>query len=164
MFYAGYGSNLNKSQMHQRCPNAKPLEARTLVNWKFCFKGVADIFPCEGSLVNVGVYKITEECEDALDFYEDYPKLYKKEYVALDGYKEPILTYVMNADHGTGPPSTLYFNTIKQGYNDWKMEITDLIRAAQKALHRREHNPYISVRWHGKDLVTEKFLENISLM
>ena len=42
--------NLNKSQMHQRCPNARPLEARTLVNWKLCFKGVADIFPFEGSI------------------------------------------------------------------------------------------------------------------
>ena len=66
--------------MRERCPKAKPLETRVLENWQLCFKGVADIFPSEGSIVNVGVYKITRECENALDYYEDYPNLYQKKF------------------------------------------------------------------------------------
>ena len=45
--------------MRERCPKAKPLETRVLENWQLCFKGVADIFPSEGSFVNVGVYDLT---------------------------------------------------------------------------------------------------------
>ena len=158
MFYAGYGSNLNISQMRERCPKAKPLEARVLENWQLCFKGVADILPSEGSIVNVGVYKITKECENALDYYEDYPNLYSKKYLSLDGYNKPILTYVMNSGYGIGPPSTLYFNVIKDGYKDWSIKINNLLEVAKKSLHRGEHEPYRSLRWKGTQLVTEEFL------
>ena len=67
----------------------------------------------------------TKECENALDYYEDYPNLYRKKYLSLDGYNEPILTYVMNPGYGIGPPSTLYFNAIKDGYKDWNIKIND---------------------------------------
>ena len=144
--------------MRERCPKAKPLETRVLENWQLCFKGVADIFPSEGSFVNVGVYKITKECENALDYYEDYPNLYRKKYLSLDGYNKPILTYVMNPGYGIGPPSTLYFNAIKDGYKDWNIKINDLLEVAKRSLHRGELEPYRSIRWKGTQLVTEEFL------
>ena len=144
--------------MRERCPKARPLETRVLENWELCFKGVADIFPSENSNVNVGVYEITKECENALDYYEDYPNLYRKKYLSLDGYKEPVLTYVMNPGYGIGPPSTLYFNAIKDGYKDWNIKINDLLEVAKKSLKRGELEPYRSFRWKGTQLVTEEFL------
>ncbi len=163
MLYAGYGSNLNRAQMKERCPRAEPLTANFLNNWELCFKGVADISPVEGASVNVGVYIITKECEDSLDFYEDYPRLYRKEFIYLDGYNEPILTYVMNLGYGFGPPSTFYFKAIEEGYKNWNMEIKDLLKAAYKSLKGGVTDPYLSYRWKGKEMVTKTFLDAINL-
>ena len=82
--YIAYGSNLNKDQMKLRCPNAEPLDKLILKGWKLVFKGVADIIKDEKSEVPIGIYKITERCERALDRYEGYPILYQKKYFSYN--------------------------------------------------------------------------------
>ena len=84
MLYAGYGSNLNKAQMEERCPGSDIVATKVLKGWCLCFRGVADIVPENGSFVNLGIYKISTKCENALDFYEDFPNLYRKEYLKFD--------------------------------------------------------------------------------
>ena len=66
----------------------------------------------------------------------------------------------MNSGYGIGPPSTLYFNAIKDGYKDWSIKINNLLEVAKKSLHRGEHEPYRSLRWKGTQLVTEEFLRS----
>jgi hypothetical protein len=78
--YFAYGSNLNLTQMAQRCPDARQLGATYIPNWRLVFRGVADIEPTRSNdvLLPVGVWEITKRCEEQLDIYEGFPHLYRK--------------------------------------------------------------------------------------
>ena len=78
--YAAYGSNLNKSQMLKRCPKSEPFGSIVLNKFKLTFKGVADIEKDNNSKILLGIYKISQKCEEALDGYEEFPNIYKKYY------------------------------------------------------------------------------------
>ena len=132
--YVAYGSNLNKEQMEFRCPGAKPIGKFILKDYKLEFRVVANIIKCEGAEVPIGLWEITDECEKALDRYEGYPKLYRKEYVEIEvgKVKEKALVYVMNY-RGIAPPSMSYYYTIKQGYNDFKIDLKALRKALKES-------------------------------
>ena len=106
--------------MADRCPDARYLGNTMLKDWRLIFKSVATIEKDLGKHVPVGVFQITEECEKALDIYEDYPQLYdKKELnVILDGTQVTAMTYIMVGKYGIAPPSRKYFNVISEGYKN----------------------------------------------
>lgn len=125
--YFAYGSNLNVKHMAQRCPRAKPLGAAYFPGWRLVFRGVADIEPGnDDELLPVGIWSITEECEKKLDFYEGFPRLYRKEEV------NGIMTYRMNSTYIAGPSSG-YYHTIRQGYEDFGLDQQILCDAADWA-------------------------------
>ena len=136
--YLAYGSNLNISQMTWRYPDAKPLGATILQDYKLTFWGgcghaVATIIPCEGSFVPVALWSITPTDEHALDEYEGYPHLYRKEYLWLKwgGRKVNAMVYIMN--HGNvNRPSRSYFTTILNGYRDFAIDPEPLFRALRE--------------------------------
>lgn len=132
--YIAYGSNMNVEQMSRRCPNAKPIGKTVLKNYKLIFKGVADIEKSESEEVPVVVWEITKECEKALDIYEGYPRLYRKEYVQIeiDGKTELAMVYVMNYAKGA-KPSEYYYNVIKQGYKDFDINTAPLEKALKES-------------------------------
>lgn len=132
--YIAYGSNMNVEQMSRRCPNAKPIGKTVLKNYKLIFKGVADIEKSESEEVPVVVWEITKECEKALDIYEGYPRLYRKEYVQIEinGKTELAMVYVMNYAKGA-KPSEYYYNVIKQGYKDFDINTTPLEKALKES-------------------------------
>jgi len=119
--YFAYGSNLNLTQMAQRCPNARQLGAQYIPNWRLVFRGVADIEPTRSNnvMLPVGVWEITEECENSLDIYEGFPHLYRK--ITVNG----MMTYTMN-QKDVSVPSTHYFNSILDGYKDFGLETNHL--------------------------------------
>ena len=78
MLYGAYGANLNMANMEVRCPQAKPILGFTLVGFRLVFNGVADIIKHKGAKVPIGLWKITDKCEKALDKFEGFPYLYKK--------------------------------------------------------------------------------------
>jgi len=120
MLYLAYGSNLNKSQMKGRCPLAKPLGAILIPNWRLVFRGVADIEPAgPDDYLPAGVWEITNKCEEALDHYEGFPQLYRKEKIC------GIMTYRMNR-LGYSQPSEWYFDCIEQGYRDFGLQPDEL--------------------------------------
>ena len=137
--YLAYGSNLNISQMARRCPDAKPWGATVLQDYKLTFWGgygnaVATIIPCEGSFVPVALWIITETDERALDIYEGFPRMYRKEYLDLRwrGRYVKAMVYIMN--HGsTNVPSKGYFNTIYEGYQDFSINPDPLFQAFRKS-------------------------------
>lgn len=133
--YIAYGSNLNIKQMEYRCPNAKIIGKYILEGYKLEFRGVANIIPHEKSKVPVGLWEITEECEKALDIYEGYPKLYRKEYIELeiDGEKKIGMVYVMNY-RGIAPPNEYYYNVIKKGYKDFEIDEKPLKKALNESI------------------------------
>ena len=121
--YLAYGSNLNRYQMAQRCPTAKVLGPAVLTDYRLLFKGrhansVATVEPCEGSSVPVLLWSITTADEKALDLYEGFPRLYRKETVKVKFEKKTVkaMVYIMNDLYPCGMPSAYYYNTILQGY------------------------------------------------
>lgn len=134
MLYFAYGSNLNKWQMARRCPRAVSLGRLKLPDWRLVFRGVADLIPDEGAFCWGGVWRITPECERALDYYEGVASgLYRKETIPIeplaDGTNE-MLVYVMNSD-GVFPPSESYLASIVKGYRDFRLP-----KSARAALNR----------------------------
>lgn len=123
--YLAYGSNLNLEQMNIRCPNAAVIGSATLCDYLLTFRGsssrgVATIEPKKGSAVPVLVWEITKECERALDRYEGFPRLYRKEVlpVHLDGMRVQAMVYIMNPIYPYAVPDAYYYTTILEGYRD----------------------------------------------
>ena len=86
--YIAYGSNLNIKQMANRCPTAKVVGASMLKDWRLLFRGahasaVATVEPFKGGSVPVLVWELTSTDEAALDRYEGWPYLYRKEMVKV---------------------------------------------------------------------------------
>jgi hypothetical protein len=129
--YLAYGSNLNIVQMARRCPNAKVLGAAELEDYKLVFRGVADIVPEKGAKTPVGLWSITPTDEKALDVYEGFPRMYGKQIVKVRfaGRMWRVMVYTMNNAHYIQQPSTHYFQTILEGYDDFGLDIASLAQA-----------------------------------
>ena len=115
--YIAYGSNLNLEQMRHRCPTAKVLGTAVMHGWALRFRGVATIERCKGAKVPVLVWSIQPGDEKALDRYEGWPHLYRKETVRvyLDGKQVTCMVYIMNGDrHPYRVPSSCYYDTIRE--------------------------------------------------
>ncbi len=163
--YLAYGSNLNMRQMRQRCPRATPIAKFLLQDWRLVFRGVADIIEEPGAEVAVGAWRITRECEAALDRYEGFRahdpegSMYRKVYIDMN---EPIsgehrvMFYTMNST-GIMPPSEGYFDSILEGYNDFRLPrklLFAALRASyddkapshiERQRHRRNGRPQLAV-------------------
>lgn len=135
--YAAYGSNMNLKQMKTRCPKAKVIGKGELHGYKLTFRGrqagVANVERWGQATVPVVLWAITKECEQALDRYEGYPTLYKKDVVNItttNGEQKAML-YVMAKQYESMPalPSEHYFEIIRQGYKDNKIGTEPLRKA-----------------------------------
>lgn len=123
MIYVAYGSNLNLEQMEFRCPYATVLGGGVLPDYQLLFRGgdggaVATVEPKKGGSVPVLLWEITPRDEEALDRYEGWPHLYRKETVAVR-YGEKLveaMVYIMNEGRPLGLPGEYYLNTILAGY------------------------------------------------
>ena len=140
--YVAYGSNLNLEQMEWRCPYAKVLGNAELRDYQLLFRGgnggsVATVEPKKDSSVPVLLWDITPRDEEALDRYEGWPHLYRKETVTVyhKGKAVKAMAYIMNVEspkdiggsksrfceaknmsRPLGSPSEGYLNTILEGY------------------------------------------------
>lgn len=125
--YFAYGSNLNKAQMRVRCPKAELVDTGVIKDYSLCFRRVADIEynPHCDMEVPVGIWKITQDCLDALDVYEGYPSLYRREMLEAESDRAwgtwQGITYLMNSE-SYAMPSPDYFASIEQGYRDCDIE------------------------------------------
>lgn len=141
-YYIAYGSNLNMREMSLRCPTAVPVGGCTLKNWQLLFCGYATVIPLEGAQTPVAVWKIDEECEAALDEYEVYPSLYRKEYVdvTVEGRTLSAMVYLMNTDEPAMPITSSYLDIIDKGYEDFGLDKEYLVRALEYTKARLETN------------------------
>lgn len=135
--YIAYGSNLNISQMAGRCPTSEVVGKVVLRNWRLVFRGVATIERCAGYNVPVLVWKLQPLDEHALDRYEGWPHLYRKEIlkINIDGRRRNAMVYIMNEDaHPYSPPSKGYMETILRGYETAGFDPGILYRAAGESI------------------------------
>jgi gamma-glutamylcyclotransferase (GGCT)/AIG2-like uncharacterized protein YtfP len=137
--YFAYGSNLNREAMADRCPDSEPLGPATLEGWQLTFQGVADIHRRHGARTQGALWRISDRDRDRLDTYEGYPSLYGREKVpVLSAGRELVAaTYVMrDEDEYLGLPSPFYLDTIRQGYEQWKLPIIALDFAVAQVKNR----------------------------
>ena len=146
--YLAYGSNLDMGQMQYRCPNAKPLGYMLLPDYRLVFKGVADIIPAKGFVCPVGLWEITNDCEKALDRYEGYPNLYRKEYFNNKKTEQVYMAYVMNRD-GLGMPPQQYYEGIKRGYGHFDIDTKYLEEALKFTEEYDTADGHIPKRYRG---------------
>ena len=130
MYYFAYGSNLNRKQMMERCPESKPMFVATLPSYKLVFVGwsrqwrggVASIKPFRGEKVLGGIYEVSERDLRRLDSYEGYPGSYNRLNVTVfdeDGKPVEAVTYIKSGQLEETQPSKEYLAIIQQGYRDW---------------------------------------------
>lgn len=139
--YIAYGSNLNLEQMKHRCPTAEVVGITTLHNWQLKFRGddysaVATIERSRGARVPVLVWRIQPRDEAALDRYEGWPHLYRKEILRITVSDKRVyaMIYIMNeAHHSYGMPSMGYLCTINAGYRTAGFDHNILIEAVNKS-------------------------------
>ena len=153
MLYFSYGSNLNIAAMKARCPAAIPVRKMTLHDSALVFRHVADCIWEPGSKTPGALWKITAECEAALDRYEGISSgFYRKEMVTLP---EPVfgetevMLYVMNSD-GILPPSPGYLAVIKQGYRDFGLPLSALRAAVKRSLKDKHPSHVERARYRRK--------------
>ena len=135
MLYFAYGSNLHHFQMKRRCKDSIFLKKINLKDFKLTFRSkyrAADIEPKRKSIVPGGLFEISKSDEKKLDIYEDYPKLYKKYYFYHYGKK--VMTYTMVKKTRFRNPTERYFNTVKKGYENCKLENKYLFKALKEKL------------------------------
>ena len=77
------------------------------------------------------VWKIERSDEKALDRYEGFPYLYRKESIKIeaDGKSLTAMAYVMNEGYDIGMPSDYYLNTILEGYEEAGFDTNILMEA-----------------------------------
>ena len=136
--------------MAERCPKARYIGSTTLKDWRLIFKSVATIEKEVGKDVPVGVFEISDQCEKALDVYEDYPQLYDKQKlgVSLNGKLVTAMTYVMVANYGIAPPSRKYFDVISEGYKNCGLDLNFLLEAKKHSIKSDSGKGYESARWN----------------
>lgn len=119
MLYFAYGSNMDRTQMAIRCPNAVPVGVAELRNYKLIFRQVADVVPegnADSKVIGI-VWKITKKCLKALDRYEGFPRLYDRKTVTvwMDGKPVRAMVYYM-VSGPIAPPYREYWKGILRGY------------------------------------------------
>ena len=123
MLYFAYGSNLHHFQMKRRCKDSLYLKKFYLKDFRLTFRSkyrAADIEPRKNSIVAGGLFNISKNDEKKLDFYEDYPILYKKYYFLYHG--EKVMTYTMVKKTSFRFPAKRYLNIIIRGYADCNID------------------------------------------
>ncbi len=137
--YAAYASNMSLQQMAQRCPFAREIGVGELEDYKLTFKGIrkgiATIEPCQGTSIPVVLWRITEKCEKALDRFEDFPKVYRKEQVTIKFQNHIVeaMVYVMTDKYCNflSKPTPYYIEMIQQAYDDHGIIRDGLFNAVQ---------------------------------
>lgn len=143
-YYVAYGMNTNLEQMRSRCPKSIALGKVILPNHTLAFKGCCDIVPTQGQDMECALWLITDECERSLDQLEGYPFSYDKKEVLVeyDGQKIWAMVYHMHEGSELASPSRYYLNLVLDGYEDFNMDLEQVITALNETLETEDHVYY----------------------
>lgn len=149
-YYLAYGSNLNLAQMKRRCPTATPVGTAFIDDYRLMFKGSKSgsyltIEKAKGYKVPVGVWKIEDSDEHALDIYEGYPTFYYKEEFEIEfisikrklKHHVKALVYIMDEKRMLGLPSEHYVLTCLEGYKSFGFDAQYLKEALKYTMEEK---------------------------
>ena len=133
--YFAYGSNLNLAQMAVLCPQAQLVGKAVLEGYELAFRrGLLTILPTKDGKVEGVAWKINARDESALDRYEGYPRLYRKELLTVqtEEGQQRVMGYIMNAPYRDKPqfPTAGYAALVLQGYEKNGISQEELMKAA----------------------------------
>ena len=128
MLYFAYGMNTNTQGMARRCPGAVAFGHARLLGHRFRFAGPADVQVDRRDYVDGVLWDITEDCLKSLDQLEGYPHYYDRKWATVEYayHKYDALVYFMQPGNRSGPPSSGYFNTVLEGYEEFGVPTTQL--------------------------------------
>jgi phage replication-related protein YjqB (UPF0714/DUF867 family) len=113
--YFAYGSNLDVSQMAQRCPDAVDPRPATLPDhdWLINERGVATVDPFDGGEVHGILWQVSDADLATLDRAEGVPVRYRRDRLKVDTSDGPVDAWVY-IDHRVepGPPRDGYLERI----------------------------------------------------
>ena len=120
-FYVAYGSNMDKGQMLDRCPNAVEICTTYVEDWQLTMPFFANIEPQQGRRTPAIVWKINANDESKLDRRELYPKGYNKTdiIVTVNGKRISAMAYIMTDEYKNRSditPRDGYEEQIKSAY------------------------------------------------
>ncbi|HEX9444435.1 MAG TPA: gamma-glutamylcyclotransferase family protein [Candidatus Binatia bacterium] len=131
MFYFAYGSNMNWSQMRQRCPSARFVAVASLEGHRLAITrksrrrlcGTADVVAEAGCEVWGIVYEIAAGELSVLDGFEDG---YGREKMMVrpgnDGGRPlEAWVYIAEKEDSPPPPNALYKRLILEGARYWRL-------------------------------------------
>lgn len=139
LLYFAYGSNLNRKQMKERCPDSIPLCEYYLPDFALRFCTHCDIEAKKGGVVHGAIYAISPRDEAKLDRYEGYSRgsrsnVYDKRFFdeVQQGVRVEVMYYTKRYS-SLSCPSTRYWQTVLQGYADWELPTETLYAALGEA-------------------------------
>ena len=120
--------NTNTQGMAQRCPAAVALGRARLIGHQFRFSGPADVQVNRFSSVDGVLWDITEDCLKSLDALEGYPYYYNRKWAAVEFRHNDCeaLVYFMQPGNKNSPPSSGYFATVLEGYEEFAVPTQQL--------------------------------------
>lgn len=140
---------MNLEQMGFRCPDAEVVESVRLEGYRLAFcggagRGVATILPEEGSHVDGVLWRISEQDEKSLDYYEGWPRFYGKEPLRVtrtNGRPVEAMAYTMNAPYKDSPalPAQSYLLGILSGCQQNHIDYAPILDAVQRTRQEVEH-------------------------
>ena len=150
-YYLAYGSNLSVEQMLYRCSGAVYVGTGEIKDHRLLFRGsltgsYLTIEKKKGRSVPVVIWKVSPRDEAALDYYEGYPRFYRKEELSvevlslIDG--KPIGTvkafvYAMDETRPLGTPASRYLQVCGEGYERFGFDKMVLQRALRESQGRK---------------------------
>ncbi|MBI2392799.1 MAG: gamma-glutamylcyclotransferase [Deltaproteobacteria bacterium] len=145
ILYFAYGSNLDRTQMRQRCRDAAPAGPATLKGYRIGFAGssaswegsaVATLLPARGALVSGFLYEVSPESIEVLDRYEGHPRFYVRCRVSVSderGRRRVAQTYCLPLEHQEGMPASRYLQKIVRAYQRLGFGLDPLLAAVRRA-------------------------------
>lgn len=134
--YFAYGSNLNLKEMKKRCPSGRIIGKGILKDYRLVYRGKENsswlnVERKEGENVPIGIWEI-DNCDlSALDDYEGFPELYRKEETSVETENGSVtgMIYIMNDGYSVHHPSDSYRKICIEGYLDFGFDLEILKRS-----------------------------------
>lgn len=138
-YYLAYGSNLNDEWMKKLSPASQRVGAYWLEGADLVFRGKGYLtlkFHGAAEGLPLALWQVDEEAEKALDAYESYPVLYRRECreIEWEGEKQEAFVYLMNPpyDEDRVMPDPAYVEKIVKGYENCGFDPAPLHKAMEE--------------------------------
>lgn len=131
MLYVAFGIFTNGDIIHSLTDGKKENLGRVVISdWKFRWRGCADVEPSEGDSFEGLLWRIDQDTLDSLDTVEGYPNFYNR--VIVQTSHGPALMYTMVNKGPLEIPSDHMFAEICVGYNRNGLDTDQLFEALEE--------------------------------